>query len=64
VVGFLNRNRGIGYCDQCLAQRFSVEGIAEIAAITATLELFPDFLRTKGECDACGTTSYPVTQAI
>jgi hypothetical protein len=64
VVAFLNSNRGAGYCDSCLAQKFSVEAVSEVSAITDTLELFPDFLRTVGQCHVCGRTSNPVTQAV
>ena len=63
VVGFLNRNLGKTYCDSCIEQECDLASRGDAARITETLELFPEFRRTRGQCTQCGRVGSVVTGA-
>jgi len=64
IVGFLNRNRGLSFCDSCIQNGCLLASPGQVARITATLELFPEFLRTKSTCSECARHTRLTTRAV
>ena len=57
VVSFLRRNRGVFFCDGCLADKVGVSPKEEVDLITSTLTLCPGFESLEsGTCAGCGET--------
>jgi hypothetical protein len=63
IVGFLNGNRGVSYCDACLEKRCSIPSHGQVALVTSTLELFPEFFRARGRCGDCARLTRLATRA-
>jgi hypothetical protein len=47
-----------------VAVNCGIDKVADVENIVATLELFPEFLRSEGTCSQCGRTGLPVTHAV
>jgi hypothetical protein len=56
VVEFLNRNRGIAFCDACIADRVGLAGPTSAQLVTKTLALCSDYTRTEAKCGSCQRT--------
>ncbi len=54
VTDFLAKNKGIKFCDDCLADRLVINR-HQVATITLTLATIPCFKREKDECSICGS---------
>ena len=64
VVAFLLGNRGLGFCNACLAfaNEISLEDAQRVAAY---LQPLPEFQRpAAGECSVCARTTKPIISAL
>jgi hypothetical protein len=64
VVSFLNRHQGQSFCDACIQREFMLNSASQVARVTATLALSPDYQRAKCECGRCGSTQKLTTRAV
>jgi hypothetical protein len=64
VVTFLNRNAGRSFCNPCVQQQCSVESSGQVAQVTATLALFPEFRRERCQCSQCASLRKLTTRAV
>jgi hypothetical protein len=64
VVNFLNRNPGKSFCDPCIQRGCALESPRQVAQVTATLALFPEFHRERGRCSQCAAPRKLTTRAV
>lgn len=53
VTGFLTKNKGKPYCDDCLKQQVPLSRRQEAQRITQALATTPLFKRIRGKCSGC-----------
>ena len=64
VVSFLSSHRGQGFCDSCIQQSCELESELNVALVTTTLALSPDYRKSISQCGRCASQNKLVTQAV
>jgi hypothetical protein len=54
IVEFLQNNRNLDFCDDCIALRLGLKRRQQSQAATATLSETAEFIRESGTCSNCG----------
>lgn len=63
VIAFLLGNKGLAFCDACLALANEIS-LEDSRRVVTLLEPLPEFAREQGECSVCGRASRPVIAAV
>lgn len=53
VAGFLRKNKGKPFCDDCIAERIPLKRRQQAHRVTSALGVTGEFRRIDGECSAC-----------
>jgi hypothetical protein len=56
MINFLTRQRGVDWCDACLAAKLDVK-VPEIAEASMALSKTGVFYRSRWQCGSCGVRS-------
>jgi hypothetical protein len=62
VTGFLMKNKGKPYCDDCLKQQVPLSRRQEAQRITQALATTPLFKRVEGKCSICAKTKLVISK--
>jgi hypothetical protein len=62
VTGFLTKNKGKPYCDDCLKQQIPLSRRQEAQRITQALATTPLFKRVEGKCSICYKTKLVISK--
>jgi len=62
VVNFLNRHPGKSFCDQCIQSECELKRPEQVARVTATLALSPDYQRVRCQCSRCASLNRLATR--
>jgi hypothetical protein len=62
VTGFLRKNKGKPYCDDCLKQQVPLARRQEAQGIAQALATTPLFKRVEGKCSVCNKTKLVISK--
>jgi len=64
VVNFLHRYPGQSFCDRCIQTECELKRPEQVARVTATLAVSPDYRRVRCECSRCASLSRLTTRTV